>query len=139
FWVLDDLTPLHQIIGGPALPKIGVYRPRATYRVPGGASEKPGLTEGQNPPTGVVIHYYLRDKPDKEAVVALEIRQDDGALVQRFTPKDEAPAKDAKPLPRKGRRSDGKLEAKQGMNRFVWDMHYPVAEDFPGMVLWGTL
>src|SRR5262249_22407899 len=139
FWVLDDLTPLHQQVRD--MPSVSAYLvpPRATYRLPGGASEKPSLTEGQNPPAGVVIHYYLRDKPAKDAALALEVRQEDGTLIQRFTPTDAAPAADAKPLPKKGQRSGGQLLAKQGVNRFVWDMQYPAAEDFPGLVLWGTL
>src|SRR5205823_1755141 len=36
------------------------------------------------------------------------------------------------------RRAD-KWEAKKGANRFVWDLRYTAAEDFPGMVIWGGL
>ena len=32
-----------------------------------------------------------------------------------------------------------KWEPKKGMNRFVWDLRYPAAESFPGMILWGGL
>src|SRR6185295_12450448 len=32
-----------------------------------------------------------------------------------------------------------KLEAKAGMNRFVWNLRHANAEDFPGVILWGSL
>jgi photosystem II stability/assembly factor-like uncharacterized protein len=35
------------------------------------------------------------------------------------------------------REEEEKLPAAPGMNRFVWDLRYPPAEDFEGMVLWG--
>jgi photosystem II stability/assembly factor-like uncharacterized protein len=37
-----------------------------------------------------------------------------------------------------GRRRGGapRLTTEPGLNRFVWDMHYPDASTFPGMILW---
>ena len=32
-----------------------------------------------------------------------------------------------------------KIEPVAGMNRFVWNLRYADAEDFPGMILWGSL
>jgi hypothetical protein len=71
----------------------------------------------------VVLHYHLKDKPAKDAKIALEILQSDGTLIRRFSPKAEQPG--------------DKLEPKQGMNRLVWDLRYPPAESFPGMIHWG--
>ena len=34
-----------------------------------------------------------------------------------------------------GRRHRGR-RCKQGMNRFTWDMRYPDARDFPGLIMW---
>jgi hypothetical protein len=85
-----------------------------------------------------VFHYYLKAKPGKDAPVSLEIRENDGKLIRRVTtkagPSDDKPGKG-------GRRAGppAKLEPKQGMNRFTWDLRYPDAESFPGMVLWGGL
>jgi hypothetical protein len=39
----------------------------------------------------------------------------------------------------KGKDRPAQLDAKAGMNHFTWDLRYPKAEDFPGMVLWGGL
>jgi hypothetical protein len=102
-----------------------LFKPRTSSRLPGGSSDTPSKTEGQNPPAGVVIHYYLKEEPAKDANITLEILQADGTLVRRFTPKAEQAA--------------DKLEPKKGMNRLVWNLRYPEAESFPGMILWGSL
>ncbi|MGB3586948.1 MAG: glycosyl hydrolase, partial [Tunicatimonas sp.] len=49
-------------------------------------------------------------------------------LIREFSTTEEAESKD--PL-------KGKLEVEKGFNRFVWDMHYPGAKTFEGMILWG--
>jgi photosystem II stability/assembly factor-like uncharacterized protein len=129
FWVLDDLTPLHQLRPEQAKSAVYLFAPRDAYRLPGGG--RPGgagpvsRTEGENAPVGVVLHYYLRAAPPKGTRVALELLEAGGQLIRSFSTLAEQPAQ--------------KLEVKSGMNRFVWDMRYPPAEAFPGMVLWGGL
>ncbi len=123
FWVLDDLTPLHQLKPTTSKQAFHLFQPRPAYRMQGGSTSKPPLKEGQNPPTGVVIFYHLQDKLKKDARLTLDILDNKGQLIRRFSTK-----------PKKG---EGKLNAKPGLNRFVWDMRYPGAKGFPGMVLWG--
>jgi photosystem II stability/assembly factor-like uncharacterized protein len=138
FWVLDDLTPVHQL--KPELVKQSAYlfAPRAAHRLPGGGGFGGGSrTEGQNPPSGVMLNFHLRDELPKEIAATLEILESDGTLIRRFSTKDDAPAD--RPAGRRGGPAASRLEAKKGMNRFVWDMRYPEAESFPGMVLWGGL
>jgi hypothetical protein len=77
------------------------------FRLPGGSLPKPGKTEGQNPSAGVVIHYHLKDKPAKDAPIALEIRENDGKLIRRFTTKAEGA--DGKPGKGMGRAAAAKL------------------------------
>jgi photosystem II stability/assembly factor-like uncharacterized protein len=130
FWVLDDLTPLHQLRPGLAEEPLHLFTPRAAYRVPGGGfggdeGPPPSRTAGQNPPAGVVIYFRLKDAPAKGDKARLEILDAGGAVVRTFTPDAERPA--------------DKWEPKKGANRFVWDLRYPAAESFPGMVLWGGL
>ncbi len=124
FWVLDDLTPLHQLKPELADEPLHLFRPRAAHRLPGGGGrgERLPRNTGQNPPPGVVIHYYLKEAPGKGDAVTLEIQDAEGAVVRRFGTKAEP--------------GDARLDAKKGMNRFVWDLRYPPAESFPGMVLW---
>jgi photosystem II stability/assembly factor-like uncharacterized protein len=140
FWVLDDLTPLHQLKPELAKQTLHLFAPRPAYRIPGGGGFGGGSrTEGQNPPSGVVFQFYLRDEPPKESAVTFEVLEASGALIRRFSTRGDTPAG----TERKGGRGRGgpaaRLEAKKGMNRFAWDLRYPEAESFPGMVLWGGL
>lgn len=133
FWILDDLTPLHQVTEEVAKKEFYLFKPRDAYRMRGWGWPRPNV--GQNPPSGSVIYYCLREKPGTE--VTLEFLDSRGILIRKFTS-------------RKGRRKEVRAEAgffaparspsisaKKGMNRFIWDMRYPGAERVPGAVLWG--
>ena len=122
FWVLDDLTPLYQLNKNIAERDHFLFQPRPTYRLRGGKIEDPA-SAGENPPPGVMIHYYLKNKPDSDAV-CLKILEEDGTLIKKFTPD----TKEGAPLP-----------IKENMNRFIWDMRYPDAETFEGMILWAGM
>jgi photosystem II stability/assembly factor-like uncharacterized protein len=124
FWVLDDLTPLHELRPEIAQQTLHLFGPRATYRMPGGGGfGGSSRSEGQNPPAGVVLHYYLKENPPRETRVELELLQPDDTVIRRFSSRATEVV--------------DKIDPKKGMNRFVWDMRYPGAESFPGMVLWG--
>ncbi len=126
FWVLDDLTALYQFKPAIAEKPAHLFEPRSAYRLPGGGGFGGApRADGQNPPTGVTIHYRLKEAPAKDAKIALEILDATGKVVRTFTPKAEKPG--------------DKIEPKAGVNRIVWDLHYPGAEIFPGMILWGGL
>jgi hypothetical protein len=73
----------------------------------------------------VELRFTLRDKPAEDVAASLELTTADGKPVCAFVPK---PEKD------KGQR-ELKLDA--GINTVRWDLQYPDAETFDGMVLWG--
>ncbi len=130
FWVLDNLTPLHQLRNEWADKPLHLFQPRFAYRLPGGGfgggdELPPSRTAGRNPPSGVMIDCRIKDIPEKKGDVRLEILDAQGAVIRTFRPDAELPA--------------DKWEPKKGMNRFVWDLRYPAAESFPGVVLWGGL
>jgi photosystem II stability/assembly factor-like uncharacterized protein len=138
FWVLDDLTPLHQVRPELAKQALHLFRPRAAYRLPAfGRGAPASRTEGQNPPSGVVLHYHLNEAPPKGTRLELEVLEATGKLIRRFGTQPEPQAD--RPTTGRQRPPAARLEAKKGMNRFVWDIRYPEAESFPGMVLWGGL
>lgn len=123
FWMIDDLTPLHQLSETVAGSDFHLYQPMPSYRMSGG-SGRPSKTEGQNHPGGVMVHYYLKEKPADTVAVKIAFYEMDGDLIKEF-------ATDAK---ERGNKID---EIKAGGNRFVWNMRYPDAKDFKGMILWG--
>ncbi|RMF62450.1 MAG: glycosyl hydrolase, partial [Calditrichaeota bacterium] len=121
FWVLDDLTPLHQLNDDIAKRDFWLFQPRPTYRLRGSVAEHP-VNAGKNAPNGVLFRYTFKTQPDSNAVV-LKILEQSGQLIKSYKPK----AKEKR----------DRLPIKPGMNRFVWNMRYPDAEKFPKMILWG--
>jgi photosystem II stability/assembly factor-like uncharacterized protein len=92
------------------------------------------LDAGQNPPDGVAITYYLREKPDAD--ITLSILDAKGNEVRSFKSKkeDEEPQE-----PQQGELREPNIPKKSGMNRFVWDMRYPPASDLPGDASMGMM
>jgi photosystem II stability/assembly factor-like uncharacterized protein len=217
FWVLDDLAPLRELAADPGLvaAPVHLFTPRPAYRLTTAdqSPQRPG--EGKNPPSGVIVDYFLRDAPAPgQAPLAIEILDREGKLIHGFTaarpgagkpeigkpavPVGGAPAAagaaptalaaapaaaaaapaaaaaspaapaakgtagkaaeageeaergEAEEPGEAGEEAGAELDiaalnrppkepkppAEQGFNRFVWDMAYPRAKGFPGMVLW---
>ncbi|MDP6339256.1 MAG: glycosyl hydrolase [Candidatus Marinimicrobia bacterium] len=126
FWIMDDLTPLHQLSDTIASANSHLYRPRDTYRLPGGGGwGGPSPTWGANPPNGVMTFYYFDEEVEKDGEFKLEFMEADGDVIKTFTHK-------------KDKKNPGPVaDVKKGMNRFVWDMRYPDAKKVPGAVMWG--
>ncbi len=94
---------------------------------------------------GVAIDYYLKQAADK---VTVEILDPQAKSIVTFngTPPESggregrgaAPAAAPEPDEQGGGRGGPPATAtvKQGMNRFNWDMRYPNARDFPGLIMW---
>jgi hypothetical protein len=86
----------------------------------GGGSGKASLSAGGNRQNGVFIHYFLNDKPGEKDTVKISILDAGGTLIKTFSTHHK----------------ENKLTVGQGANLFVWNMRYPDAEKFDGMVLW---
>jgi photosystem II stability/assembly factor-like uncharacterized protein len=123
-WILDDITPLHQLDEGMAKSEFFLYKPLPSYRM-GGFQSKRIKNAGINHPGGVMVNFYLKEKPVDSVEVKLEFFEQDGDLVKAFTTKSK---EDATKL----------TELKKGGNQFVWNMRYPDVKSFDGMVLWGA-
>jgi len=88
---------------------------------------------------GVAIDYYLKDAADR---VTIEILDASGATIRTFTGTPPPAAKpDATPAPPPApedgvRPPPPPVPVKQGLNRYVWDMRYPDAKDFKGLIMW---
>ena len=126
FWILDDLTPLHQLNNKVAGSKLHLYKPRDTYRLnAGGGWGGPSPTWGANPPNGIMTFYYLNEELNKDSEFKLEFMESDGDVIKTFTNKKDM--KNPSPI----------ADTKKGMNRFVWNMRYPDAKKVPNAVMWG--
>lgn len=119
-WVLDDLTPVRQM--GPAVTSKALHvfpAPEAVSWRYAYTPRRPG--NGQNPPRGAVVAYWLKEKPEGEVV--MEITDAAGALVRRLSSVlPPATGVDDDPEPDKNRRAP--LTAAQGLNVGVWDLRW---------------
>jgi len=127
FWVLDDLTIVQQRDSAIVAKNWHVFSVNDAYRSEGGGrirnrgggSAMPNM--GENPPSGVVFNYFLKEGIDT-ADLKITIYDKKNKPIKTFS-------KSAKEM------SD-KIEYGSGMNQFVWDMNYPPGEKTDGMILW---
>jgi photosystem II stability/assembly factor-like uncharacterized protein len=125
FWLLDDLTPIHQWTSELFEKEIQLLATRPTIRMRGGGSGSPGRTAGQNILAGVPIRFFAKRVPDKKMKTELQLIDPSGDVIQTFSTQPDR------------ERKDKKLKVEAGVNELRWDMRYPGAETFEGMVLWG--
>jgi photosystem II stability/assembly factor-like uncharacterized protein len=113
FWILDDLGAIqNSSINNTALT---IFKPKDTYLLFGGSSEKPVPGLGQNPKQGVTFDYYLNEDADS-LNLELQVLQN-GKLIRTITNKNQ---KDFKTWPG-GPSKPAVLPSKMGYNRFTWD------------------
>jgi len=113
-WILDDLTPLHQITDQVAAADVWLYRPRDTYRnIVDGYYAEGG--PGENPPNGVQVNYVLKRAVSDATPMAMEILDDAGRVV--FAERTDDPAPDCPGAPRQKL-----LSRDAGAHRWSWNM-----------------
>jgi len=147
FWILDDLPVLHQLMdsgGLNAVAETRLFKPKESYRIPGGGFPLgPTATVGRNPANGVVVYYSLKEKPANS--LELEFLDPAGKSIRKFTGRVRKPGEsEASAPPAQAPAGEGGFGAAPaptvpmdvGLNRFVWDTRYPDAVRFPGMILW---
>jgi hypothetical protein len=125
FWVLDDLGLVQQFDADSLRLHLHVFPVDDAWRFGGGGGrrfrDRTIANAGQNPPSGVVIHYWLSNAPDSPKV-SVTVFDKQHMPIRTFSTR----SKDA----------DTKLECHAGVNTFVWDMFYSPAVKVPGMLLW---
>jgi len=120
-WIIDDLSPLHQLAPEISAGAIHLFRPRDGYRTRSGADY-----------LGPTIRYYLPSEPAD--AVKLEIQDAAGKTVNSFTSEGAAPPPtrtgsgepaDPDAAPARFRAVPPARTAKNaGTNRFVWDLRH---------------
>lgn len=121
FWMIDDLTPLHQLNDQIANSSYYLYTPMPSYKIQGGGRGRPSKTAGKNHPGGVMVHYYLKSITDSSKV-SIEFMEQDGTSIKTFSTS--------------AKKKNEKIDVKEGLNRFVWNMRYSDAETFDGLIMW---
>ena len=137
FWILDDITPLYEIMDKKVSKLKHLYKPRTTYRMPGGSSKN--TNEGTNLANGVLIRYVLDKKSAKE--IKLEFLDDQNRSIITYSSLNNVkgePMKIAKEFYQdKEKEQPGFVTNKAGMNVFVWNLRYPNVTSVEGTnVMW---
>jgi photosystem II stability/assembly factor-like uncharacterized protein len=146
FWIMDNVTALRQITAETLAASAHLFEIAPTHRylparvlspnrpfrpglqfanasdtvvyedrkTPDGRVKRFFLNGGENPPGGVVVDYYLKEAASDGA--ALTILDAGNHVIAELSSR----AKDGTWMP-----------AGAGMNRFVWDMRYPGANEIP--------
>jgi hypothetical protein len=123
FYILDNAAILRQFTPGIAAGAVHLFDP-------------PDPTRSVD--RGVPVDYYLKAAGEK---VTIEILDAKGQLVNSYA--GTAPKEGEKPASPPSeeeffRAPAARVAVKAGMNRFVWDMRYAGAKDFPNMILWAA-
>lgn len=129
FYVMDNISVLRQADGAMISEALVLFDPADAVR---------------SVSRGVFIDYYLKEPAD---TVTIEILDPSGKAVRSYTgpepPRQPAAApgrpaemEEGEEAPRQA--PPARVTGTQGMNRFTWDMRYPNATDFPGMILWAA-
>ena len=122
FYILDNAAILRQFTPEVASEPLHLFAPPTAVR---------------SVSRGVSIDYFLKAAAEK---VTIEILDSQGQVINSFSgeAKKDAPASATPSLSEdeEPRRPAPRVATGAGMNRFVWDMRYAGAKDFPGMILW---
>ena len=156
FWIIDDLTPLHQLNDNNHDDDAILFKPDLSYRMAqsGGWNRPNNLLSGQNHPNGVIINYYIKNLQEGD-YIRIDIENKDGSVIRTFTNNQDKYSKiennDVNKMvgnPVLSNPNDidnalssdnlGSLSPKSGGNRLIWDMRYPGFKSFEGMVLYSS-
>ena len=117
FWILDDISSLHQMTPEVAASDVFLYVPRDGYRTRDGAGF-----------LGPTVEYYLASEPQDP--VTIEILDANGELVNSYS--SAAPARPTSQGmmmgggggQRSGRMPPPRVTRNEGHNRFVWNVQH---------------
>lgn len=137
FWILDDVIALSQY--QPSKKGLQLLKPKDAYNGSWGSplngnSDKfkgSDTFDGINPANGVVLYYELPKLKDS-TVITLDILDSKGKTIRTISSEKDPTYKPhngggAPPAPL--------LSKKEGLNRFVWDMEYPIMPGIPGVYI----
>ena len=122
FWILDDVGALQS--APMSISTLAVVKPKNTYLLFGGSTDKPVSGLGQNPKQGVTVDYYLGQKLDSMELI-LEVLHNN-EVIRTYSSKKP---KDFSSWPG-GPSKPEVLPAKKGYNRFTWDFR---KDDLPAV------
>ena len=120
-WIIDDLTVIHQALSQMNTTGNRLYKPMDSWRYGRGQTDN-ATGVGTNHPSGVNVHYYLEEYEEGDTL-DISVHDSDGDLIKKYS----THADDKKYMLK---------DIKQGAQTFNWNMSYPDATSFDGMIMW---
>jgi photosystem II stability/assembly factor-like uncharacterized protein len=130
FWILDNLSVLHQLPASLAQDSNHLYKPETAIRIPASGENGRGPEGATYPLNGAQIDYYLAANTTEP--LTLTLLDHTGKAVRTFT--SVAPPRRARGAEEGGGGEDEEgrfrvvypstLDAKAGEHRFTWDLRY---------------
>ncbi len=118
FWILDDIQPLRQYKKEMQNQSAVLFKPTDAIR---------GI---QN----ATIQYYLKEPQDS---ITFEVLDANDKLINTFT--GSKPKYEVDPdIPWWKKGGSSKPTTAKGINTFTWDLRYPGATEFEGMIIWSA-
>ena len=118
FWILDDIAPFRELTPELVEQDVILFKPTDAIR---------GLSNAK-------IQYFLKEKVDS---VKFEIMDAKGALISSYVGKTAKEKIDPN-VPWWRRGGSSKPTTAKGLNSFTWDLRYPGATTFDGMIIWSA-
>jgi photosystem II stability/assembly factor-like uncharacterized protein len=121
-WLIDDLTPLHQLNDQVNNASFKLFKPIDSYRM-GRLSRGTPRNAGKNHHNGIEVFFNVDDNLlNENTTISLQFLDEEKNLIKEFNNKSD----------------DNKLEVNNEKNSFIWDMRYNDAKGFDGLIMWAA-
>jgi photosystem II stability/assembly factor-like uncharacterized protein len=117
-YVLDDIAPIREFTDSASSKIVHLYKPYYAVR------------NVQN----AVFYYTLKDSND----IKIEVLDAKNTLIQTFIGSTNKPKIESREEDEEDSRKPNPPFVKIGLNRFEWNLRYPDASTFKGMILWSA-
>ena len=122
-WIIDDLTPLHQLNESNNNKNFHLFKPIDSYRMGSPSWGGSSATQGKNHHNGVEVFFNIDKKVvDNNSDISLEFLDENKNQIKKYSLNDK--------------KSPLKLNGEK--NSFVWNMRYNNAEGFDGLIMWAA-
>ena len=123
-WLIDDLTPLHQLNHEVLSSDFHIFKPIGSYRMGYPSSRTNSSKNGINHHNGVKVFFNIDStKVWKDSLrVSLEFMDSNKKTIKVFSNFSK----------------ENTLIVKNGSNSFVWNMRYNNAKSFDGLIMWAA-
>ena len=121
-WLIDDLTPLHQLNKEVNNASMKLFKPIDSYRM-GSPGRGTPRNAGKNHHNGIEVFFNIDDKIlDENTSVTLEFLDNEKKLIKKYDNQSDENA----------------LDINSEKISFVWNMRYDDAKGFDGLIMWAA-